>query len=63
MPWIKNTKRKTLSPRSQVRRVPTGGITQLLFRHLHLKDSRAGLNAGRLLVTMETAEKLENSVR
>lgn len=59
----RNHKEENTFPASQVRRAPTGGITQLLFRHLHLKDFRGGLNAGRLPVTMETAEKLENSVR
>lgn len=62
MPSIKHKGENTF-PRGQVRRVPTGRITQLLFQHLHFKDFRAGLNAGRLPVTMETAEKVENSVR
>lgn len=67
---IKKTERKTAVAalykkafsRSQVGRVPIDRITQLLFKGFAFKRLRTGLNAGRFPVTIETLEKVENSV-
>lgn len=55
-------KKKNTFSFSQVGRVSTDRITQLLLKDLHLKDCVQSLNTGRFSVTIETLEKVENSV-